>query len=55
MIESTSLLAGEKFSANQQCALVFGPNSIVCPFTVTVSMSGQQVAQVSGWHLHASS
>lgn len=49
LIETTSpLLAGEKFSANQQCELVFGANSKVCPFTVTVSMSGQQVAQVSG-------
>lgn len=38
MIETTSqLLAGEKFPANQQCELIFGPNSKVCPFTVTVS------------------
>lgn len=49
MIETTSpLLAGENFPANEQCELVFGANSTVCPFTVTVSMSGQQVAQVSG-------
>lgn len=49
MIETSSqLLAGEKFPANQQCELVFGPNSKVCPFTVTVSMLGQQIDQVGG-------
>lgn len=48
MIEtSNQLLAGEKFPANQQCELVFGPNSKVCPFTVTVSIFGQQIDQVS--------
>lgn len=49
LIESSSqLLAGEKFSANQQCELVFGANSKVCPFTVTVSMLGQKIDSVSG-------
>lgn len=49
MIEQTSqLLAGEKFPANQQCELIFGPNSKVCPFPITVSIYGQQVDQVSG-------
>lgn len=36
MIEPTSgqLLAGEKFSANQQCELVFGAGSKVCSYMV---------------------
>lgn len=51
MIETTSqLLAGEKFPADQQCELIFGPNSKVCPFTVTVSIFGQEVDQVSEWN-----
>lgn len=49
LIETSSpLLAGERFPADQQCELIFGPNSKVCPFTVTVSIFGQQVDQVSG-------
>lgn len=49
MIETTSpLLAGEKFPADQQCELIFGANSKVCPFQITVSIYGQQVDQVSG-------
>lgn len=49
MIEtSPQLLAGEKFPANQQCELIFGPNSKVCPFNVTVSIFGHEVDQVSG-------
>lgn len=49
MIETTSqLLAGEKFPADKQCELIFGSNSKVCPFTVTVSIFGQEVDQVSG-------
>lgn len=49
MIETSSqLLAGEKFPADKQCELIFGPESKVCPFTVTVSIFGQEVDQVSG-------
>lgn len=55
MIESTShLLAGEKFSANKQCELIFGEGTKNCPFTVTVSMHGRNYESVSGCR-HASS
>lgn len=51
LIESTShLLAGEKFSANKQCELIFGEGTKNCPFTVTVSMHGRNYESVSGWH-----
>lgn len=49
LIESKSReLAGERFSADKQCELIFGPGSNVCPFTVTVSMQGRKVESVSG-------
>lgn len=49
MIEtSPQILAGEKFPADQQCELAFGPNTKVCPFSITVSIFGQKVDQVSG-------
>lgn len=55
MIESSShLLAGEKFSANKQCELIFGEGTKNCPFTVTVSMHGRNYESVSGCR-HASS
>ncbi|XP_031637497.1 A disintegrin and metalloproteinase with thrombospondin motifs 9 isoform X2 [Contarinia nasturtii] len=53
MIEtSPQILAGEKFPADQQCELAFGPNTKVCPFSITVSILGQKVDQppcVSLW------
>lgn len=49
LIDSKSReLAGERFSANKQCELIFGPGSNVCPFTVSVSMLGRKVDSVSG-------
>lgn len=49
LIDSKSReLAGERFSADKQCELIFGPGSNVCPFTVTVSMLGRNVESVSG-------
>ena len=39
MIEPASRrLAGEKFSADEQCKLVFGPESKVCSYMVTISI-----------------
>lgn len=32
---SSNMLAGEKFSANEQCELVFGPGSPICPYMVS--------------------
>ncbi|XP_055309435.1 A disintegrin and metalloproteinase with thrombospondin motifs 9-like isoform X3 [Sitodiplosis mosellana] len=53
MIESSpQLLAGERFPADQQCELAFGPNTKVCPFSITVSILGRKVDQppcVSLW------
>lgn len=42
MIEVASRrLAGEKFSADEQCKLVFGPESRVCSYMVIIWISDE--------------
>jgi len=44
MIEPTSvdtILAGEKFTKDQQCELVFGPGSKICSYMVNKKLINQ--------------
>lgn len=42
---SSHLLAGEKFSADQQCELVFGAGTPVCPYMVGINMPDSENGQ----------
>lgn len=46
-LRDEELLAGEKFEANEQCRLVFGSSSTVCPYMVLYS----ELLRVIAFHL----